>query len=191
MRKFVIRLVSVLMWPFRPWSSVGKENIPDGNAVVIANHSEALDPFFILFSYPKMLYVMAKKELFNIKPLAAVFKAFGIFPVDRSKNDIKAVKTSLSVLKGGDSLLLFPEGTRVKEGESVAAKNGAVMFAIKSRVPVLPVSLSGKHRLFSHTKVIYEKPVYLDEYYDKKLTQEEMSLISEKLLLGIRKAAKE
>lgn len=192
MKRFAIRLAAILTYLFRPLKAVGRENLPKGeNFVLAANHTELFDPLSILFTYPSSLSIMAKKELFSFKPFAAILRFGGAFPVDRSKNDVSAMKYAIKTLKQGESLLLFPEGTRVKEGDAVAAKNGAVAFAKMTKTRIIPVAICGKHRIFSVTKVVYGEPISLEEYYNEKLDGEKISDISENILKKIKKMVEE
>ena len=90
---------------------IGKENLPEGPAVLCANHSTMLDPVLIAVGVtPRhLLGFMAKKEIFTNKILAAFFRAVGAFPVDREAADLATIRSSLSVLKEGKKLLLFPD----------------------------------------------------------------------------------
>jgi len=86
---------------------------------------------------------MAKQELFRNKLFGALLKAVGAFPVKRESGDLGAIKKSLTILKRGDVLTMFPEGSRREGQEQAAAKHGASLLAIKARVPVLPVYIEG------------------------------------------------
>ncbi len=116
----------------------GQENIPaTGGAIIAANHVTAIDPFAVGQPTPRRVHFMSKKENFNT-PLERWFQYSGnAFPVDRFKPDINAVKTALRILKGGQLLVIFPQGTR--NGE--AAKDGVGLFAAKAKVPVIPVGI--------------------------------------------------
>ncbi|MEA4848763.1 MAG: lysophospholipid acyltransferase family protein, partial [Clostridiaceae bacterium] len=83
----------------------------------------------------------------------------------------------LKLLKSGNVLALFPEGTR-NRSEELVAEPGIAMLAIKSKVPVVPVAIISSYRFFRRTRVIIGKPVELTEYYDRKLLNEEYLQIS-------------
>ena len=115
---------------------------------------------------------MAKKQLFSIPGLNWLIRKLGAFPVDRGNNDIGAVKNSIGALREGYSLMIFPEGTRVKEGETVEPKSGAAMIAIRSGVEMVPVYISANKRLFRKTRIIIGAP-YAPVYTGRKGTAEE------------------
>ncbi len=79
---------------------------------------------------------MAKIQIMQVPVIGFLLGKAGVFGVDRGHADMKAVKTALRFLKNGDKLLMFPEGTRVHEGEDVSAKTGAAMFATRTGAPL-------------------------------------------------------
>ena len=121
-----------------PISLEGTENLPEDRPVMLcANHSSAWDPVLFVAAiwtgYP--LRIMAKKQLLRIPILGSILKAIGVFAVDRGNSDIQAVKTAIQSLKQGWNLLIFPEGTRVKNPGHAEVKGGAAMMAIRTGVP--------------------------------------------------------
>lgn len=164
-------------------SAEGTENIPaEGGALLCGNHQQFNDPLVMLSFIKRQPKFLCKAELF--KPgIGWFFRKFGCVPVDRSKGDLKALRLCLKLLKEQNLLMLFPEGTRYCQHlEDV--KPGAIMFAIKSQVPVVPVSIS-RLKPFGRTKVIFGKPIYYDEYYDKKLTDEDYKKLVAELMYKI------
>lgn len=168
--------------------TVGEENfVNDGAAIAAINHRSNWDAVVLGAVMPRPLGFMAKAELFENKLFAAFFKSIGAFPVHRGKSDITMVKTVLQRLKDGEIVAIFPEGTRVKEGEKpVEAKNGAVMFAIRSQVPVIPIKISGNYRWLSKITVTIGKPVVYEEFYGQKPSSDKMHELSENLMKTIK-----
>lgn len=119
----------------------GREHVPVAGTplVVAANHVSSLDPFLVARALPpgRFLQFMAKKELF-VPLIGDVIRAGGSFPVDRSGNDLGAVRTSLRILKAGGTVGIFPQGTR-GGGE---LHGGAALIAAKGRAPILPAGIS-------------------------------------------------
>lgn len=138
-----------------------KERIPkEGGLIVVANHKSNFDPIIVSFITRRPIHFMAKSELHNTKFKRWLFEGVKTIRVDRSKNDITAIKRALKVLKAGDILGVFPEGTRVRdEDEKNSAKAGAVLLAEKSSVPILPVRIDASYRLFSKVDV-YILPIF-------------------------------
>lgn len=136
----------------------GREHIPaEGNYVICANHSGLADPLWLLFALQAKKQcprIMAKESLMKVPIIGAILKSAGVFGVRRGENDIAAVKEGLSALKTGQNLMLFPEGTRVKPGKVVEPKSGAVMLAMRTGTPILPIYLERKRHIFSPMRCI-------------------------------------
>jgi 1-acyl-sn-glycerol-3-phosphate acyltransferase len=103
---------------------------------------------------------MAKSELMRVPVLGWLLAKAGVFGVDRGKSDVGAIKQALKVLKGGERLMLFPEGTRFKEGDGGAAKTGAAMLALRTGVPIVPVYIPREKKWLMRTPVIIGEPYY-------------------------------
>lgn len=118
----------------------GAENVPASGALVVAsNHRRYLDPVFVCMAVPRRMQWMGKKELF-VPPLDRFFYFIGSFPVDRKGGGRAALRAALEYLSQGAALGIFPEGTRRKGYEpEEAPKSGAVMLAVRSGSPIIPV----------------------------------------------------
>lgn len=161
----------------------GKGNVlKDGGVIFAVNHRSNWDPVIMGVASPRRLSFMAKSELFRNKLFGAILKRLGAFPVQRGKGDVSAVKTSLRILKSEGAMIMFPEGKRVKANEHTAAKPGIAMIATHAKVPVIPVSISGKYRWMGRITVTYGEPVYFDEYYDERLTIERLQELSQAVM---------
>ena len=130
----------------------------------MSNHITLFDPFFVGAQIKKKIYFMGKKELFN-NPLSDwYFRQIHAFPVDRKGFSRSALETALELLKKGESVLLFPEGTRSKTGELGEPKTGPGMLVARSGAAVLPVyiRLRKKLRLLPRVNdllIVYGKPL--------------------------------
>ena len=181
-----------VIWPafnlFRPVHAVGRENIPEGPVVICPNHTSMGDPFYAAFAFGWKfpMRAIAKIEIMRIPFVGWILGKAGVFGIDRGNADMKAVKTALKVLKDGNKLLLFPEGTRVHEGEDVAAKTGAAMFATRTGVPLLPVYIPRKKKWFSRNVVVIGEP-YQPQFAGRKPTSEELDAITTDLMARVRK----
>lgn len=126
----------------------GQELIPtSGPYMVVSNHGSILDGFIIITGLKEPLYIMAKKEAFERPILGWYLRKVLAFPVDRSKPDTNAVKNVLRILSRGDCIGMFPEGTRNLEGKVSKFKQGAIKFALKKQIPIVPVYILNSHRL--------------------------------------------
>ena len=114
-----------------------------------------------------------------------LLKKAGIIGIKRGKADVTAVKESMRVLRNGEKLLLFPEGTRVKEGEVSEAHTGAAMFATRTGAPILPIYIQPKKRLFRRTTVVFGQP-YQPEFEGRKPTPEDYQRIADDIMRRIR-----
>lgn len=190
-KDFWFHLLYLIIWPIynilRPVRAVGREHIPDGPAVICPNHSSNRDPFHVVYAfgwrYP--MRAMAKIQLMRLPFVGWILGKAGVFGVDRDKTDVKAVKTALGVLKNGNKLLMFPEGTRVRGGEDVAAKTGAAMFATRTGAPLLPVYILQKNKIFARNVVVIGEP-YCPRFAGRKPTPEELDAITQELMDRVR-----
>jgi 1-acyl-sn-glycerol-3-phosphate acyltransferase len=118
----------------------GLQNIPKtGGLIVASNHVAAADPFIMGTAVPRELSFMAKKELFDIPVEGWLIKHLNAFPVDRFGFDLAVIKKSIEILESGQALVMFPEGTRSKDGKIREGKIGIGMLARKAGVPIVPV----------------------------------------------------
>lgn len=166
----------------------GKENIPDGAAVMCCNHSAFSDPVWIIVygNLPVLPRTMAKKEAIKTPVIGALYQKLGGFPVDRNGADISAVKTAMKTLKEGNKLIIFPEGTRIRGGKKSEPHNGAMLIAARAKAPVVPIFLSTKKRPFSKVELVFGKP-YDPEFSDKHPSTDEMDKLSADLMEQIYK----
>lgn len=166
----------------------GKENIPEGAAVMCCNHSAFSDPVWIIVygNLPVLPRTMAKKEAIKTPVIGALYQKLGGFPVDRNGADISAVKTAMKTLKEGNKLIIFPEGTRIRGGKKSEPHNGAMLIAARTKAPVVPIFLSTKKRPFSKVDLVFGKP-YNPEFSDKHPSTDEMDKLSADLMEQIYK----
>ncbi|ADG82443.1 lysophospholipid acyltransferase family protein [Thermincola potens] len=169
---------------------IGRENqVPSGPVIVVSNHVSNWDPLALGTALTRQVHFMAKDELFRNFLLAWLLRKLGVIPVKRGRTAKSAIVESLKVLKKGEVLGIFPEGTRNLTGEILKPNAGAVMLALRARAPILPVALSGT-REFRKMKAIIGKPIYLDQYYDEKLDKKQIDKISEDIMNNIRQLLK-
>lgn len=157
---FALRLIKPICALFYPTKVIGLENIPDGAAIICANHSNYIDPVLIGIAAGKkhMIHFMAKAELFENRLFGGLLRKLGTFPVHRGTSDIDSVRTSMKLLRGGEKIMMFPEGTRVAQDDAVAAKSGAVRLATKLDVPIVPVHLPRGKKVFRKVLVVIGEP---------------------------------
>ena len=187
MYAFIYPFIWLFMKIFHPWKAVGLENLPEGAALLCGNHSTAGDPVYVVccLGRRRQIHVIAKEEVMKWPVVGFILKKAGIFGVKRGKADVAALKEALRVLKGGERLLMFPEGHRVKEGEAAEARTGAAMFATRTGAPIVPVYIPTKKRLFRKTTIVFGEP-YHPEFEGRKPTPEDYRRIADDLMTRIR-----
>jgi len=157
---------------------IGKENIPkDGAVLLCSNHIDNLDPPVLGITAPRRVRFMAKEELFKVPILGTIIRNLGAFPVKRGFADRDAIRTGLKILKDGEVLGLFPEGTRSKTGKLGKGLAGAGFFALRSPSIVIPCAIIGPYKPFRKVKVIYGKPVDFKSHRENKISAEEATEI--------------
>ncbi len=143
---------------FTFFKAKGKENIPtEGAFLLCSNHRAYKDPILIAISCKRKLTYMAKEELFKKPVLGWLIKALGAFPIRRGKGDAAAVMATLKIMKKGEATVIFPEGTRMKNGERKQINSGIIRLAIQCGVPIVPAYLTWN-------SVTYGSPINYEEY---------------------------
>lgn len=167
----------------------GKENIPkDGSNIFASNHRSYCDPVFIALPTRVPLSYMAKEELFHQNIFfTLLIKAFGAFPVTRGKGDTAAIDTSLEKLEKGRNLVIFPEGTRSKDGKVGKGKTGVALIAAMAQVPVVPVGINFEGKLKFRRKVVvrFGKPIMPEELAVTSTNPKELKLLKSKIMDAI------
>ena len=176
----IIKLLNLILYNIHV---EGEENIPETGGVVLCPiHISNYDPLAVATHMNRQVHFLAKAELYKNFIVRKVLLAVGTIPVDRGKVSLETLKESLRVLKNGEILGIFPEGTRVKNGERKKPMEGFVVFALKTKSPILPVHIEGEYKFRGKINIKFGKPIELNEYYGKKVKPEEMSKISEKIM---------
>lgn len=141
--KFALRLGGVRV------RVTGRENIPQGVCLFVANHTSNVDPPAVVGAIPGRVALLGKKEVFRIPILSRALLLADFLPVDRGQRAaaIATAEKAVANLKRGVSYLVFPEGTRSHDGRLRPFKKGTFVMAIQAGVPVVPVALAGAHRL--------------------------------------------
>ncbi len=141
---FVRKLLSIFFHIKYKINMINEDNIPDlkGGYIIAANHQSYTDPPLIAAVIRGKFSFMAKDELFHKNPFFTfIIKACGAFPVVRGAGDDAPLKTAMEKLKEGRIFVIFPEGTRSKDGTIGRVKSGIAVIAGQSGAPVLPVCI--------------------------------------------------
>ena len=125
----------------------GRELLPPhGPVILVCNHLSYNDPPMLVAALRRPLYFVGKKELFESLISRFTMRSFHVFPVDRTRAGIEAIKTMLELLERDRVLVIFPEGTRSGDGQLQEGMLGVVYLALKAQAPILPVGISGTQK---------------------------------------------
>ena len=182
----VIRFVWKIVYPYQV---EGLETLPQERVLLCPNHASNLDPIYVAVALPNnyRLHFMGKEELFRNPVLNWLLRKLGAFPVNRGGNDIQALKTAIQVLNEEDNLLIFPEGTTIRNGIGSVdglpphAKSGAAMIGIRTGAKLVPMFVDGPKKPFRKVRIIFGKP-YEPVYSGRHGTAEELQKIADDIL---------
>lgn len=167
----LVAIAMVLVRILYPIRTIGRKNIKGCRGFVLApNHISSIDPLFVILArgFGRKMLIMGKEELYKISPILNFFWAVaGMFPVNRGTGDRNAVDEAVSEVKAGGGLLIFPEGTRSKNGKLGRLKSGAFVVAMEAEAVLVPCIVhykSGRRpKPFRRTTIAFGKPLTLDE----------------------------
>ncbi|BCB04550.1 lysophospholipid acyltransferase family protein [Bacillus sp. KH172YL63] len=175
---FARGLVKSILSPLYRIEVQGTEHFPkEGGVLLCANHIDNLDPPVVGISAPRPVSFMAKEELFRVPVLGKLLPDLRAFPVKRGMSDREALRKGLKVLKEGDVLGLFPEGTRSKTGKIGKGLAGAGFFALRSDAKVVPCAIIGPYKPFRKLKVVFGPPIPMESIRQDKLNAEKTTEI--------------
>lgn len=129
------------------WEVRGRSNVPrDGGLIVASNHISYFDPPFVGTAAVRELHFLAKEELFRPPVFGSLIRAYNSIPIRRGAADVRGLTAAMEVLRAGHALILFPEGTRSRDGELHSAKPGVGMLAVNTGARILPCHIHGSDR---------------------------------------------
>ena len=169
---------------------IGRDNlkkVATPGSIIAPTHVSAIDPVFIIISrfWGKRMIVFGKKELFEINPLLTwFFRCMGGVCVRGTREELAVIDNTIAACKEGDTLLIFPEGTRVSEDEAISAKGGLSMLSVRTNSPIVPVYLDGGKKFFRRTCIVFGEP-YHPQVAGRRGTAEEYQQIADEALRRI------
>ena len=166
-----------------PVTLQGAENLPEGPFILMSNHQSNFDILALIATIPRRIYWIAKKELFDIPIFGSSMRRGGYIPLDRSdgRKALKSMDNAAAIIRQGSSVVMFPEGTRSRDGRLLPFKRGGFMLAVRAGVPVIPVTIIGSGqvnpggviKLFSGTiTLLLHPPVTVPEGLKKGAAEE-------------------
>ncbi len=173
----------VLRTLFRP-KIIGRKNFPrKGAAILASNHVSFSDSIFLPLVAPRRITFLAKSEYFTGRGIKgklskAFFAGVGQVPIDRSggRASEAAVQTGLSILRNGELLGIYPEGTRSPDGRLYRGRTGVARMALEAGVPIVPVAMIGTYEIqptgqvwprIKRVKIAYGEPIDVSEYAEQ------------------------
>lgn len=177
--KVAVKVVNAVLHVAILFKVKGKENIPkEGAFLLCSNHRAYRDAVLLAAGCKRQLTFMAKDDLFKKPFLGWLIKKLGAFPIKRGRGDAAAVMAAIKIMKRGEPTLVFPEGTRVADGERKAASAGIVRLAIQANVPILPAHVS-------KNTVTYGTPVSYADFAEQAQDSEVMQKLTDELMENI------
>jgi len=129
------------------WEVRGREHVPREGALIVApNHISFWDPPLVGAAAKRELHFLAKEELFRTPVLGPLIRGYNAIPIRRGMADLRGLTRAIEVLKGGDALLVFPEGSRMRDGQLHPARPGVGLLAVSGDASIVPAYVSGTNR---------------------------------------------
>jgi 1-acyl-sn-glycerol-3-phosphate acyltransferase len=173
----LIRPATKIVWPVEV---EGLEHIPaSGGAIIAPNHISFLDSVVLIGVLPRRITYVGKAEYLDSWKTRFIFPAVGMIPIDRTggRASFAALDTAAGVLESGQLFGIFPEGTRSRDGLLYRGRTGIARLALRTRMPVIPVGISGTDRIqppgasvprpFRRCAVRFGEPIAMDRYVDR------------------------
>ncbi len=137
-------LFRVMYATYFRWRVFGTKNVPlKGGVIIASNHASFLDPPLVGSGLKRDINYLARESLFRYPGVGTLLRSWNAVPVDRDGGGAKGLKIILDRLLQGNGIILFPEGTRTKDGKLQPARSGIGLTVIKSNAPVVPVRVFG------------------------------------------------
>ncbi len=192
---FALSVRKYLASPFRRLFRTkvyGTQNVPDGPVIFAGNHISYADPMILWASASRPVHFMAKSTLWENPVLAWGLSRLWAFPVDRDKPDRTAIHIAETLLKRGDTVGIFPEGTRNLSG-TADAQQGVAFIALRAGAPIVPVAIVGTEKIrprgvrtirFPQVKIAFGQPIVPADF-SEGTRKEQMAMITSAVMKGI------
>jgi 1-acyl-sn-glycerol-3-phosphate acyltransferase len=140
-------LAAAVLGALSRWEVKGRGNIPRAGALVIAsNHASFWDPPLVGAAVPRELHFLAKEELFSSRVLGPMIRSVNSIPIRRGAADLSGLTRAIETVKRGGALLVFPEGSRMRDGALHPARPGIGLIAVQGDARIVPCYVSGSNR---------------------------------------------
>ena len=178
--RFLFYPIHFLVYPYRLH---GHKKVKNGACIYLGNHYCIWDVFYPARTTGEGIHYLMKESIFTAPVLGYWATRVGGIPAMRDGSDVRTLMDSIKVLKNGEKISLFPEGTRNKrsDDEFLPFHGGAALLAIKTHTPIVPFVICNRPHFFRVTHVMFGEPIELTEYYGKRMTSEDYEAADEKL----------
>lgn len=179
--RVLCRVLAVAVFRIRVF---GREHVPaSGGVLVVSNHQSHLDPILVGLACDRRLNYVARDTLFRFAPFAWLMMSLDAIPIHREGTGLGGLKESLRRLKDEEMLLIFPEGTRTRDGDVGPMKSGFLALARRAKVPLLPIGLDGSYESWPRRNLL-PQPAVIQIRFAAPLSPERMSTMSDEELLS-------
>lgn len=170
--RILVYPVHYFMYPFKMY---GHKKVGKGAYIYVGNHYSLWDIAYPAHTTWEGIHYITKESVMHLPFVGYAARKVGAIAVMRDGSDVRGLMDSLRVLKNGEKVSLYPEGTRNRgDGEEfLPFYSGAALMAIKTKTPLVPIVICNKPKFWHLTRVRVGEPFELTEYYGRKLTQEE------------------
>jgi 1-acyl-sn-glycerol-3-phosphate acyltransferase len=155
----------------------------EGGALILSNHQSHLDPVLVGLATDRRLNYLARQTLFRFTPFRWLINSLDAIPLDREGLGLSGLKETLRRLKGGEIVLIFPEGTRTRDGDVGKLKPGFCVLARRANVPLVPVGIEGSYESWPRTRLL-PVPAAIHIQFGQPLTSAEIADLDDEALVA-------
>ncbi len=184
----LLNFLRIILYPLHfiiyPYKLYGHKKAGTGACIFVGNHYCIWDVFYPARTTWEGVHFLAKESILHLPIIGCLGRKVGVIPAMRDGSDVRTLMDSMRVLRNGEKVSMFPEGTRNKEGDGetfLPFHGGSALLAIKTEAPIIPFVICNKPRVWHVTHVVFGEPMELTEYYGRKLTPEEYEEAEEKI----------
>jgi 1-acyl-sn-glycerol-3-phosphate acyltransferase len=180
--KFMVRIALSIAFHAR---YSGQKNVPlVGGVLVVSNHQSHLDPPLVGAGCPRQMTFLARMTLFRFSPFGKLIRSLGAIPIDREGSALSGIRATLAALRDGQIVLVFPEGTRSRDGDLGSFKGGLTLVARRARVPILPAAVQGAYDAWPRS-ASFPSLRTVHVHYGRIITPQQIASCSEQELVGL------
>ncbi len=178
--RFIFYPIHMIVYPYKLY---GHKKVGLGAYVYLGNHYCIWDVFYPARTTGEGIHYLMKESLTHVPVIEYWARMLGAIPAMRDGSDVRTLMDAIKVLKNGEKISMFPEGTRnmVSDEEFLPFHGGSALLAIKTKTPIVPFVICNRPRVFHVTHVVFGEPMELTEYYDRKLTPQDYEEAEKKL----------